>query len=350
MTFETYDNVTSGEIKEYYPHEIKKKKYPKGSRVLIIDGDILTYKLATFGDERVCIVTNPEGKQREYKNRTAFKKLRKEQGKSVEGYTYEDILKPHPIEYCLASLRGAIKNVKERVGADYVEIYIGGSENFRLNLPLPTVYKSGRKELLRPTYLTDCKEYMLKYHNAVKVKGVEADDYVQQRMYELYQDGVDGVLYSNDKDARQAYQFPITIYNPDKDDIQTHKDGLGELWLAPNGDLKGSGLKWLINQTLAGDSSDSYKGNELSGVRYGEKTYYNDVNGFTTIEELLNYAVGKWKEWYPTPVTYQLADGFEVTRDWLKLAEMYWSCAYMRISDYDKTTFKSLLKEYDVDY
>ena len=40
----------------------------------------------------------------------------------------------------------------------------------------------------------------------------------------------------------------------------------------------------------------------------------------------------------------------EQTKSWLELADMYWSCAYMKTCADDKRTFESLLKEFGVDY
>lgn len=355
MTFNYYETEVGKQSfpidvnKEYYPYELTPKKYPKGSTVLVVDGDILSYKLSAIGDERVCLVSKG-GKTKEYKNKTEFKKKFKDKGWDFNTFTFTDTLKPKPIEYCLGTLKSAIRNLKERTGCDYVEIYIGGSENFRLDLPLPSKYKLSRKELLRPTYLTECKEYLIKYHGAKKIKGVECDDYVQQRMYELWGDGCGGILYTNDKDALQSFRHPITTYNPDKDEIKSYDGYLGKLWIQGDKYVKGCGLKWLIGQTLFGDSSDGYKGNDLAPQAYGDKTYYKDVVNIPTVKELLEYAVTKWKEWYPTPITYTAWDGKEYTKDWLEIAEMYWSCGYMRISNNDDTTFESLLKEYDVEY
>lgn len=355
MTFNFYATKVGRELtgevditKEYYPEELTPKKYPKGSRVLICDSDILAFKLASVGDDRVCLVSR-NGNTKEFKNKTKFKELNKDKGFDFSTFEFKDILKPKPIEFCLQNLKNAVKNIKERTECTHVELYIGGGGNFRASLPLPTEYKGDRKDSLRPTYLSDCKDYLMKYHGAIKIKGVEADDYVQQRMYELHLDGVEAILYTNDKDALQAYRHDITTYNPDKEEIKTFKGGLGEVWIQNGKQVKGSGLKWLIGQTLFGDSSDSYKGNELSGIPYGDKTYYKDVLEIKTVKELLEYAASKWKTWYPDFVEYIAWDGTKQNKNWLEIAEMYWSCAYMRLSPNDPTTFESLLKEYEVE-
>lgn len=355
MTFDFYSTKVGKEllefdaIKEYSPEELTPKKYPKGSKVLVVDGDILAFKLSAVGDDRVCLVSR-NGKTKEFKNKTQFKEINKDKGFDFSTFEFKNTLKPKPIDFCLQNLKNAVKNIKEKTGCTHVELYIGGSGNFRASLPLPTEYKGDRKGSLRPTYLTTCKEYLMKYHGAIKIKGVECDDYVQQRMYELSLDSVDAILYTNDKDALQAYKHGITTYNPDKGEIKTFRGGLGEMWMQDEKYVKGSGLKWLLGQCLYGDSSDAYKGNELSGIPFGDKTYFKDVSGINTVEDLLEYAVSKWKLWYPNIVEYTAWDGVEHKKNWLEIAEMYWSCAYMRLSPNDPTTFESLLKEYGVEY
>jgi len=335
--------------REYYTHEVNPPKYSKDDKVLIIDGDILAYKLAAMGDERACLVSR-DGKTKEFKNKTEFKKVCLVNDWDYSTFEKKDILKPKDIKNVIGNLKAALNNILREANCNKYELYLGGSDNFRVDLPLPEQYKSSRKDNLRPTYLPDSKDYLLRYRGAKKIKGRETDDYVQQRMFELHKEGIYAILYSNDKDARQPLHHDIIIYNPDDKSIKTYKGGLGELWLQPNGDIKGSGLKWLIGQTLFGDSTDTYKGNQLSGITYGDKSYYNDVSDLQTIEEVLNYAVSKWREWYPEPLTYEAWNGKTYTKNWLEIAEMYWECAYMKISDNDPTTFESLLKEYLIEY
>ena len=45
---------------------------------------------------------------------------------------------------------------------------------------------------IRPTYLKECKEFVLKSLGGYRVCSVETDDFVQTRMYELNQQGIKG--------------------------------------------------------------------------------------------------------------------------------------------------------------
>lgn len=340
---------TNDVTREYYTHEVNPPKYSNDDRVLIVDGDILAYKLAAMGDDRACLVSR-DGKTKEFKNKTEFKKLCLKNGWDYSTFEKKDILKPKDVAPLIGSLKAALNNVLRDTGCNKYELYLGGGENFRLDLPLPERYKVSRKDLLRPTHLNECKEYLIRHRGAKKIKCREADDYVQQRMYELHTQGIDAVLYSNDKDARQSLKHDIVIYNPDDSSIKTYKGGLGELWLQPNGDLKGSGLKWLISQTMLYDKIDNYIMNRHYLKNYGEKSLYKDFKDLKSEEEVLNKVVERLKALLPEHTEFTSWDGKEQKFNWLELTELYMKCAYMKIADNDPTTFESLLKEWNIEY
>ena len=79
------------------------------------------------------------------------------------------------------SVKASIERLSREVGATHAEYYVGGSGNFRLDLPLPQQYKSNRKDMRKPTHLNKAIEYVIKKYNAKKIKGVECDDVVNIR-------------------------------------------------------------------------------------------------------------------------------------------------------------------------
>lgn len=346
----SFDSFVEDVTKEYFAHEIQIPKYPDNAKVLVIDADIASFKVSAVSDDRV-IVVKKNSTTKEFKNRTEFKKLCKKKGWDYSSFEITDLLKPVPIENCLGVLKRAVKNAMERTGATHCELYIGGSGNFRDQLPLPEKYKGSRTGGVRPTYLTDCKDYLIKYKGAKRIKGRECDDFVQQRMFELNQQGTDSILYSNDKDARTEWRYPITIYNPDKDDIVTYKDGLGELWIQDDKHLKGSGLKWLISQSMiVGDATDNYLPRYFFNKQYGAKTWYKDVCDIEDTKEFLQFTVNKFKSLVGDEVTYIDWTGVQHNKTWLEVSEMYFSAAYMRVYSEDETTLEGLLKEWGVVY
>ena len=332
---------------EYCPHELTPKKYPKGSKVVVIDGDILSYKVSAACESRGITATK-NGKTKPFKNRTEFKKLCEEKNWEYLNFTIEETQVAEDISYCIGTLKRAIENIVKRTGATHYEIYVEGKGNHRLEIPLKDKYKD-RESSVRPVHLKACKEYLIKHKEAKRIKGRETDDYFQQRLYELSLDGTEALGYSNDKDSKQNYQFDITLYNPDDDSITTYKKGVGDLWESSNG-IKGSGLKWLVFQNMLYDKVDCYCMNQFYLKRYGEKSFYKDFKDLKTEQEVFSKAVSKLKEMLPEKVLYTSWNGVVINANWLELTELYFQACYMKISDDDQTTFESLLKEYGVEY
>lgn len=345
--------VIENKNKEYSLEEIKFPKYNDKDVVLIIDGDILSYKVAAVTEKTSISVTNPKGLQRSFKTRTELKDFLKSKDKLSElpNYQVEDVQEPAQISHCLSTVNNAIKNAMNRVGANKFEIYIGGSGNFRDELPLPVAYKGSeaRKRVKRPVRLNEIKDHLINHKSAIKVKGVEADDVVQYRTEFLLESGIDCILYSNDKDATQSQKL-FKIYNPDTDQVTTYNNPIGEIhWHgSKQNTIKGSGLKFLIYQILIGDTIDNYFMKSLRKVKYGDKSFYKDFNDLKTCNSVLGKAVELLKSWFPEPITYQCWKGETHTKDWMEIAELYFSCAYMKTKLNDKTCFKDLLKEYQI--
>lgn len=345
----TFDLNTVNINKEYYAHEIEDKQYKKGSVVAIFDLDTVIYPCASASDDRVIDVTK-DGKTKTFKTRTEFKALCKKKNWNYDDFVIEDRLIPEPVEYCLGTLKRAIKNYQEEVGATHSEFYLGGSMNHRLDLPLPKQYKSNRSNMLRPTHLKACQEYVVKYYGAKRIKGLECDDLVSIRTIAVNkQDGVKGILISTDKDSLQTFNAEAYVYRQGK---EIHlNDTLGSLYLDSNNKVKGTGLKFLISQALfIGDATDEYLPRRHFKTRYGDKSYYNDAKDFTDVKEFLTFSVNKFKELVGETTEFLDWKGNQQNMTWLELAELYWTCAFMATRVNDETTFESLLKEYGVEY
>lgn len=323
--------------------------YRKGDTVVIIDGDVLCYKVASSSEKSFIMVKNKLGKEKKFKNKTEFKKWCEDRGKDFNDYTWVDGKDVESLEYCLGTLKRAIANIVKFTKADYYELYIEGSgcRNFRCELPLIDKYKD-RDHSNRPDYLTDCKEYVVNHSGAIVVMDRETDDVFQQRLYELTTSGIDAIGYTIDKDASQNYQFDIAIYNPDHAKIHRFKKGIGSLWETSAG-IKGSGLKWLMFQTLLYDRIDNYCLNQFYKKSYGEKSFFKDIEPLKTEKEVLEKCVDILKTRLPEVIEYKSWNGVDMKLSWLELANLYFSCAYMLIADNDETTFESLLIEYGVD-
>ena len=81
-----------------------------------------------------------------------------------------------------------------------------------------------------------------------------------------------------------------------------------------------------------------------------ENRKYKDVKDIEDVPTFLKFSIDKFIELVGTSTTYTDYTGKEQNLTWLELAEIYWSCAYMKTKVNDTTTFEDLLKQYNVEY
>lgn len=323
-------------------------KFKKCDRVVSVDSDALCFRIAAACDTKTILVSNGK-KVREFKTRTEFKRLCKDKGWDYAKFTIEDKVVSEDVSHCLATLKRAIRNLKERFDATHMYHFLGGKHNARCDLKLPVQYKSNRSGAARPTHLKECRDYLIKNHGAFVVTGVEADDLVQGLSQHIVNETeACGIAFNLDKDFNQSLLFN-RFYNPIKDTVTELSGGLGKLWLE-NDKVKGEGLLWLMQQLMISDPSDAYFMNSHYIKKYGEKSFYKDFKDCKSEKELLTKVVSKWKELLPESIEYTSWCGEVMKPSWLELAELYMTCCYMKTSPDDSTTFESLLKEYKIEY
>ncbi|QIW91580.1 hypothetical protein vBAbaMD22_67 [Acinetobacter phage vB_AbaM_D22] len=382
-------------IKQHYVHEIDFPVYKKREKVLLIDADILAFKVASVCETRFrfTLKTDPEEvylaksikefqgfledesskfarKIANYSNKmmeakregdeeaqAKYKRLLnkyREQFQNApkfEDFEREDVQIADPFEYCAKTLKDALDRVLKMLKIKKFEMYVGGDENFRSKLPLVEEYKvSVRKDGIRPIHLTAAKEFLIKKYGAIKIKGIEADDVLQMRQYQLHQAGVDVVMYSNDKDRKQGWYGKY--YNPDHETVEVLDSYLGTI----NEKGKGCGLKWLLFQMSQGDPVDGYspkawydKTHYKRG--YGPKGFYTDFGDIECEKELLEHFIVVHRDRLLTQELYEWTtwDNRRVKSNWLGIIELMFSCAYMKLEVDDQRTFSSLCKEHGVD-
>lgn len=315
--------------------------------ILLIDGDIIAYRIAAASEKRSVKVIHKSGQSKEFSNRTEFRDLLKSKGtpgREIE-YQFEDIQTVQPIEYCYHSINVTMRKLENATFADKIELYISGKDdNFRLNLPLPTRYKSNRDGMLRPVHLVSAKNYLLNNYEGIRAKKIEADDILNIRAYEELAKGNIPIIATNDKDTFQSegvFMFDWTVENPLWIEIPV----IGDLQkIGPT--IKGAGLKFFAFQLLAGDKSDGYKPCELAGVRYGDTSAYKDLKDLNFQDEILNKVIEKYKEWYPEPFTYKDWSGkTHENVTWQDMLSLYFKCAYMKRTWTDPSDWKQFFAE-----
>lgn len=373
-------------VKEFYASDLEFPKYRKGERVVLFDADILAFKVASVCEDKFRFTHKETGEKYLAKSLTEFKeflneektrasakivrlsekyrgktkfdwtkadqakmaKLREEMAQcpEFEDFDREDVQIPEPFDYCAGTLNSAYDIVMKALRSKKAELYIGGGENFRSKIPLPLEYKvSVRSETARPIHLTEAKNYLIRHKGALKIKGIEADDIIQMRAFQLAMQGVKVYVYSNDKDRLQAWYG--NWYNPDNKEVLVLNDLLGTI----TSSKKGTGLKWLMFQVSQGDKTDGYSPKEWYAKRYGQVGFYNDFNECSTVKEFLEKFIEVHRDrLLPEPLyEWNTWDGRHVKSNWLGIIEMMFECAYMKLEIDDKRTFSSLCAEHGVD-
>lgn len=331
MAFKTYKQKDEVDVsREYTDEEIYKDlpTYSKQDKVLIVDGDIISYKIASVTEFKY-LYTSSDGEEYKVKSKKSFLAYCEENDLDIDTFSVVPTQIAEPVSYAIKSLNDSIAKVMEYCGCNKVEFYIGGSGNFRNEIPLPVQYKTNRTETVRPVHLKALKDYLIKYKGAKKVCGEEADDVVNNRIRTLNKQGVRSVLYSNDKDALQNVDYELLNYNPDKEDIIVSKKGVGEL-IDRGKDVKGSGLKWLIFQVLLGDEIDGFTPKVFFKKRYADKGLYKDFNDCKTEFEVLEKFVEVARRLVPDNVSYTSFTGDFVELNRKELFEMYFTLCKMK--------------------
>lgn len=318
-------------------------------RISIIDGDLLVYKCAAAAEERSIVVTHqPTGITKSFKTRTEFKKIMKSKNKEItEDYKIEDHQEPESPAFCFKVIRQKIEKIKRLTNSDEVEIWCTDVDNFRLDLPLPTRYKSTRKDQIRPILLKEAQDYVKRSFNAKQAKGFEVDDMIIIRSYEELEKGNYPILPIWEKDTTQATNLNIWIEEDNQ--IKTLPE-LGELIFNKPNTVKGSGLKFLCFQWLFGDTTDNYCGYDLVDARFGAKSAYDLLIDLTTVKECLEIVIQKYKEWYPEPFEYTSWDEKIIKADWKFMLDLYFKCCWMKRRIDDPSDPKELFDKYGVMY
>ncbi len=310
-------------------------------RVLIIDADLIAYQYAAANEKRTVNVKHlKSGKEKIFKTRTELKTLLKEKNIEFkpEDYEIEDVQTAASIRFALRNVKSVIQRLTDHTWADRVELYLGTGKTFRHALALPTPYKDNRDDLIKPLQLVDVRRYMQVKHRAQLIKGIETDDMITIRAYEELAKGNYPIICSADKDAQQSQGVEVLNFGQEQWQGKVIPT-VGSLWKEKTS-YKGDGLKFLALQVLSGDSADTYKGYQLSNVSYGPAKAMKALEKANTEKEILEVLISEFKRLYPEPFEYVDCHGVQHSDvDWFDMLQMYWTCAYMKRSIDDDSSF-----------
>jgi hypothetical protein len=313
--------------------------------IAAVDGDEIAFVIAAACEKRSIKVVNKINQaEASFKHRTAFKDFMNGIEVPDEHFTVEDVQEADTLANALHSVKVTLDSIKKACGADKLEIYLSGKGNFRDELPLPSKYKSNRKDLIRPLLLEDIKLYLINNHKAKVVQGMEADDMIAMRMYDGFKRDQMIIGVTQDKDACGNQGW---LFNPEKMVRPDFISGLGELYIDESGSnakVRGTGRKWGYLQWLIGDPVDGYKPTEVCGARYGEKSAYKLLDELTTDKDCIKAVYDQYLKWYPGEVKYTAWNGEEVVTDAVGMMQLYMECYRMRRFDNDIVDVKAILK------
>lgn len=311
--------------------------------LVVVDGDLVSYKAAAASETRTILVTNNEhGSQKEFANRTEFKAWLRESEKDINDYSIEDIQTPEPLENCLHTVKMMLQGIHEASGCDELKVVVQGEGNFRDNLLLPTKYKSNRSDNQKPIHLAEARGYLLGKYKAEKANGWESDDVLACYAYEGFTTKKRIVQATIDKDANQCVGW---LYNWDKMQKPQFISGLGNI----DKEGKGFGRKFLYYQILVGDPSDCYKPTELTKAKYGAASAFKDLGELTTDKECWAKMKELYQTWYPEEFVYTAWNGEEVQGSWLQMMQLYSDCAHMRRFEGDRLDVEQTLNKMGIE-
>jgi len=329
------------------------------NKQLVYDFDFIKFACACVGEKRTIRVTHPCGIDETFKTRTVFfgkqprydggwladvNKHRKDDRKlRVCDFTIEDIQTPEPIENVLHNTKQAIKNICTKLGVNNYYGYVGRGDSWRVEKSTLLKYKGQRADLLRPIHLNAVEEYLVKYHNAQIIEGLEADDAVVIDSYK----NKSRIVVAEDKDALGV--SGIFLFNPNLFETAMYYDGLGFLEKRGN-TIEGRGRMFFYFQVLSGDATDHYKANCFSDMKWGDASAYKALVDCKTDQECWQTIVDCYKKLYPEPKTVTGWRGNEILIDWKYVLQENVTMAHMLRWVGDEVIVEDVLNKLGVKY
>jgi len=329
----------------------------KSKMEVVWDYDYLKFKFAAMGEVRSIIARHPSGIEQEFKTRTELwgnhhkkaggwlAEYNKDQPNplSPSDFIIEDVQRMLSPRLCFRGLNYNIQNVLSKLGKSKYYGYIGKGESWRVQASTILRYKGDRKDLIRPLHLENVENYLIKKHGAILVRDWEADDHTVADCYanpKLILVGVD----------HDYCGCKVNLFNPDKMEKPSKIDSLGTLYIDAKGKVRGEGRMYLYHQVLSGDSSDHYKANAASDMKWSDKSAHDVLVVCKTDKECLQAMIESFKKLYPEPksITGWRGDTFEI--DWFYVMQECFTMAHMLRFEGDKFCLKTVLDKLKINY
>ena len=210
-------------------------------RIILIDGDIIAYRVACRYEKEHFGLKVPIGS-------------------ILDAYGEIDVF---------------IKGLMDKLDGCCKKVYLTGTSNFRKDVL--STYKMNRKKTQKPLRLSQLKGYMESDHDAIYEDRLEADDLMGLESARIDAEGShEPVIATIDKDLKMCYHADVYFWN--------HQE-ITKLY-------KAEAIRFHMFQTLTGDSVDGYKGCPRIGKVKADKILDEAESFFNTykVDDQLNFS------------------------------------------------------------
>lgn len=211
-----------------------------------------------------------------------------------------------PKEVALARVEDLMRRINFQTGVYDYEAYLTGSNNFRYNYN-PN-YKANRKDVPKPQWLEDCREYLVTQWNARVTDGHEADDELAIAQTQRIEHTI---ICTIDKDLLQV---PGEHYNFVKEEFKTisPREGMFNFyWQCIMGDKTDNimGFDGIARQTIPKKLNPLYE-EMLHASHVGEEIDVFDIvrSAYSDDERLLMNGICLWMQREPEQI-WKFPDG-----------------------------------------
>lgn len=249
----------------------------------VIDYDIFLYEIGYAGQQSIWEV---DGRYYETRREAKVTSLGKEPIEHIEASPWHIVRK---------MLDNRINGILRATKAGEYEGYLTGKGNYRESVATILKYK-GNRSGQKPHHYEAIRDYLIQYHGASIVSGIEADDAISIRGLET-----GGVICSRDKDLRQVPGLHYSWEVANQPEKPVYK--ISEV----------DGMRSLAKQSLTGDTIDNIYGVPTIGDKKADAL----LDGLTSEKELWEAVERTYARIFgENPIFYHSWDGKRMWANW----------------------------------
>ena len=266
-------------------------------------------------------------------------------GHSSQKVVKGEVVHIDDVSFALQKVKLAVAGLKDIIKAKTRRIFIGNPDvkHFRYAIAKIQPYKEHRGKQARPAYEKEIREYLIKYHKAEVVTGIETDDALGIEQMKCVKAGGTSIISSSDKDLNM---IPGGHHDMDWGKIRTFKENeyvmksylkTNIAWIDDPGFLSlrtygvnkkkkliGGGQLWFAAQLLTGDKTDNIPGC-IVHTKTGKELTIGDVTAYDILKDVKTFEQAIKTVW----VQYQVSFAKKLTPEetfnrFIEVAKLVW--------------------------